>query len=76
MQLRMAVAGAQLKLRDLADETGLDASQISRIQRGDKGASADTMRKLELAFTRRGFEFRQHNGHVCICVPDQPNEEQ
>jgi len=71
-QLRMAIGAAGMRLRELATETGLDAAQISRIQKGKAGASADTMRKLELAFTKRGFEFSQRNGHVCLCVPDNP----
>jgi len=70
----MAIAAAEIQLRDLADETGLHASHISRIQKGRAGASADTMRKLELAFTKRGFEFSQRNGHVCLCVPDHQEE--
>jgi len=72
-QLRMAIAATQISLRDLADSTGLHAPQISRIQRGNaKGAAIDTMRRLELFFTERGFEFRQYNGSVCVCAPDGP----
>lgn len=65
----MAVAATQISLRELAAETGLHASQISRIQNGG-AASSDTMRRLELYFTKRGLKFEQRNGDVGVFAPD------
>ena len=71
-QLRMAIAAARVQLRDLAEEVGVDASQISRIQSGKAGATFETMRKLELAFTRRGLRFEQRNGDVAVWAHEPP----
>lgn len=69
-QLRMALGASGLKLDELAAETGTNKSQLSKIKNGKAGASADTMRRLELAFTNRGMEFRQFDSTVCVCSPE------
>jgi transcriptional regulator with XRE-family HTH domain len=69
-QLRMAAAATGMSLRELATETGLDASQISRIQTGRAGASHETMRRMELAFTKRGLRFEQREGEVGVFAPE------
>lgn len=69
-QLRMALAASGLKLSELARETDTDTAQLSKIKNGRAGASAATMRRLELAFTRRGMEFRQFDEVVCVITPE------
>lgn len=75
-QLRMAIGATQMTLRAVAAETGMTASQISRIQTGTTGASTDTMRRLELYFTGRGLRFSQANGDVTVTCPDPLPEAQ
>jgi len=69
-QLRMAIAGEQVELRDLAEVAEVSAAQLSRIQRGQSNASIATMRRLELFFTARGLVFSQHNGMVSVSAPE------
>ena len=70
-QLRMAIGAANIKLRDLAEATGLDTSQISRIANEKTGASMETMDTLRRYFMKKHrLRFEARDGHVCVCAPD------
>lgn len=69
-QSRMARAALQLSAQDLASLAGVSAMTITRFETGKSNGYADTLDRIERAFTSTGVKFYSNNdGVVGVQLP-------
>jgi transcriptional regulator with XRE-family HTH domain len=61
-QCRMARAGLQWKVKQLAAKAGVSAPTIVRFENGQAAPMPATLKVLRLAFEDAGIEFLEENG--------------
>ena len=64
-QLKMARAGLDWSVRDLADKAGISANTISRIENG-ADSRASTLKTLQQIYEEAGIEFLSESGGVGV----------
>jgi transcriptional regulator with XRE-family HTH domain len=61
-QIRMARAALRLGVRELAEMAEVAPMTISRLENGQSGGLADTLRKIQLTLEEAGIIFVAENG--------------
>ena len=61
-QIRMARAALQIGVRDLAEQSGVSAMTITRIENGHSRGQVGSLEKIADALKAQGVEFIPQNG--------------
>ena len=70
-QLRMAISGLDIKLEQLAKDSGVAIQTLSRIQRGSSARSG-TLTQIADTLRIKGVRFEQRDGLSWVGVPPPP----